>query len=154
MCEVTFSGLEELKKHLDCDHMCGFCIQKCKITNTFFSPKSNIFWSSILDIFNRPGVAGVVQQTPPWFIDKLIQLLMLFLQIFKTSNTPNPLELGGWNLYTMFITSCVSCVICHMSHITCLLWHVMCHMSCVTCHKSCVTCKKTNKQKTCWTYSL
>ena len=64
MCEVTFSGLEELNKHLDCDHMCRFCIQKCKIPNTFL-PKSNIFWSSILDIFNRPHVAGAVLQTPP-----------------------------------------------------------------------------------------
>ena len=96
-------------------------------------------------IINRPGVAGAVLQTPPSLIDSSIHPLWKYLQTIITSK---PLELGTWNVDTMFTipyVSHMSRVMCHVSHVTCHVSHVTCHMSCVTCHVSHVTKKNLKK---------
>ena len=37
------------------------------------------------NIINRPGVAGAVLQSPPLLINSLIDSVILFLPVFKTS---------------------------------------------------------------------
>ena len=84
-------------------------------------------------IFNRPGVAGAVLQTP----------LSLIWSSFssRSSNhfpaqTKRARELKFWeNVYPPPNVTChVSHVICHMSCVTCHMARVTCHVSCVTCH--------------------
>ena len=68
------------------------------------------------NIFNRPGVAGAVLQTPSWLSDWLSHPFPPNLQKFIN---PKPSELGSWN---------VSHVTCHMSHVTYHISHVTNHI--------------------------
>ena len=146
---------------------CQSCVWRSKTT----LPQS--FWKGfepLKTLFNRPGVAGAVLQTPPSLIDSFIHSLSDPLwKYLQKIITPKPFELGTWNFDTMFTipyVSCVTChvlcVTCHVSRVTCKNWkcfrkvleladchphcgmcHVSCvmyHVSCVMCHVSCVTC--------------
>ena len=76
-----------------------------------------------LSVFNRPGVAGAVLQTPT-----SVWSFILFLPIFKTSLLQNRMSSGPEILRQKSPPS-----MCHMSHIPR-------HMSCVSCHVSYVMC--------------
>ena len=84
-------------------------------------------------IFNRPGVAGAVLQSPPSLIHWPSHPFPPNLQDIINDK---PLELGSWNFERMFTTHNMSHVTCHMSCVTCHVSHVMCNMSHVTCHVS------------------
>ena len=73
-------------------------------------------------IFNKPGVAGAVLQSPPWFINWLREGCNKF---FWENVHP-----------TLCIMCHMSCVPCHMSCVMSHVSHVMCHLSRVTCHLS------------------
>ena len=67
-------------------------------------------------VFNRPGVAGAVLQSPPllinWFIHPLVQISSKHCQ----SQTGRARELTFWeNVHPKL------CVMCHVSHVTCHL---------------------------------
>ena len=93
-------------------------------------------------IFNKPGEAGAVLQTPLSFIHSLTQLVsqsvILCENIFKTPLIPNRESYGAEILRegSPSPTCHVSCVTCHMSHVMCHMSRVTCHVSPVTCHMS------------------
>ena len=67
-------------------------------------------------------------------IHSFIQLLMLFSQIFQTSQIPNRQSQRAEILRecSPHTISHLSCVTCHVSPVICHLSHVTCHMSHVT----------------------
>ena len=70
-------------------------------------------------IFNKPGVAGAVLQTPSSLIQSVSQSVTHPLwKYFQTIITSKPLELRTWHFDTMFTIPYVSHVTCHMSHVT------------------------------------
>ena len=71
-------------------------------------------------VFNRPGIAGAVLQTPPSFVN------CLFLQIFRTPSLPNHRSEGAEILREGLGGTF------HVSHVTCHASRVICHMSCAT----------------------
>ena len=81
-------------------------------------------------LFNRPGVARAVLQSPLSFIDWFITLLTdPSVKIFSNhsqSQTGRAGIMRKFSFHTM----------CHMSHVTYHVSHVMCHLSWVTCHLS------------------
>ena len=85
-------------------------------------------------IVTRPVVAWAVLQTPSSFVKWHSHPFPPNLQ---NINAPKLLDLGTWNFETMFTTSCLSRVMCHMTCFTC-------HMTCFTCHMSHVTCQVSN----------
>ena len=82
-------------------------------------------------IFNRPGVARAVLQSPPWLINSVTHPLVKISSKHSQSQTGRARVLKFWeNVHpTLCVTCHVSCVTCHLSHVTC-------HMSPVTCHTS------------------
>ena len=76
-------------------------------------------------LFNRPGVAGAVLQTPLSPTDSITHDLWKYLQY---TFTLKPKELGAQIVREGSPPP------------TCLVSRVMHHMSCVTCHMSCVIC--------------
>ena len=65
-------------------------------------------------IFNRPGVAGAVLQTPLYLIKYYIQLIIICENIFKTLYIPNCKSQGA-----EMLRECLPpCVICQVSGIT------------------------------------
>ena len=80
-------------------------------------------------VFNRPGVARAVLQSPPLLIHSLSHPSFQISSKHCQSETGRGRELKfGENIHTILS------VMCHMSCVTC-------HMSCVTCHVSPVTCQ-------------
>ena len=81
-----------------------------------------------VSVFNRPGVAGAVIQSPlsliKWVSNPLVQISFKHYH----SQTWRARELKFWE--SVHPTICVKC------HVSC----VMCHVSPVTCHVSAVTC--------------
>ena len=94
-------------------------------------------------VFNRPGVAGAVLQTPLSLIESVSQFVSQWAFSSKSSKycksqSGRARELPFWeNVYPpQHVTCHMSCVTCHMSHVTCNKSHFMCHVSHVTCNKS------------------
>ena len=54
----------------------------------------------------------------PGFLNTLIWIILFSINL-QNPITPKPLELGTWNFDTIFVTSYVSGVRCHMSHVRC-----------------------------------
>ena len=82
-------------------------------------------------VFNRPGVVGAVLHIALSFIHSFSQLVSLFLQIFKISNSKSK---GAESL-----RECSPPTTCHMSYVMCHVSHIMCHISRVKYHVSNVT---------------
>ena len=120
--------------HCAVAHVClGNCIiqhKKLNIINLY------CFIDSLYYIFNRPGVAGAVLETPPSLIDRVSK------QSFssKSSKHHKFQTITARHLKCLHKVHHQSCVMCHMSCITCHVSCVMCHVSCVTCHVSPDTC--------------
>ena len=76
-------------------------------------------------VFNRPGVAGAVLQTPSWFIHWVSHLLFKISSKHSQFQTERARELIFWeNVHpTIYFMCHVSYVTCHMSHVTCQ-WRV------------------------------
>ena len=74
------------------------------------------------NIFNRPGVARAVLQSPPLLIYAFIRCVIFLFRIFKTRFLPNR---KGWG--AKILRKCSPLTRCHMSC-------VICHVSCVKCH--------------------
>ena len=85
-------------------------------------------------IFNRPGSAWAVLQTPLSLTDYK-SLSDPLWKYFRIPVLPKPKELGVEILREFSFPT-----FCHISHATCRMSHVMRHMSCVTCHVSHVRC--------------
>ena len=84
-------------------------------------------------VFNRPGVAGAVLQSPSWFIIWLIHwatdpLIKIFSN-YSQSQTGRARELKCWENVRPTL-----CVMCNASRVLCHVSPVTCHMSCVICH--------------------
>ena len=99
-------------------------IQTYRHVNTMTDPAQRAESVNIW-IFNSPGVAGAVLQTPSSFIQWFIK--WCFVQIFSKdclSQTVRAGELIFWeNVHpTPYVTCHVSHVMCHMSHVTCNLY--------------------------------
>ena len=112
----------------------------------FFSPqlRSALEPESLLklilyfDMFNRPGAAGAVLQTPLSLINWLIE--SSFVEISSEHLHSKTVRAGKLKFGEKVLLPHLSCVTCHMSRVMCHMSGVTCHMSGVTCHMSCVTC--------------
>ena len=126
--------------------------------------KNLIYKTCVSYIFNRPGVAGAVLQSPLLLIRwvgnssyvKISSKHLHFqtvrareLKLLEKVHLPQRFEcyVSHVTCHMSRVTCHVSHVMCHMSFVTCQVSHEMCHMSCVTCHEShvmfhmpCVTC--------------
>ena len=91
---------------------------------------------SHVSIFNRPGVAGVVLQTPL----SLIHWLSEWAFSSKPSNHHYTQTIRARKLKLWDNVHLPPCVICHVSN-------VLCHVSGVRCHMSGVTCQVSNVKK-------
>ena len=74
------------------------------------------------NLFNRPGVAGAVLQTPLWLSDKFIQ--SSFPSKSSTHHYSQTVRAGEFTFWenvhpTPHVTYPVSHAICHMSHVKC-----------------------------------
>ena len=67
-------------------------------------------------IINRSCVTRAVLQTPPLLINWLSNPFWKYLQ---NTFTPKPWELGSWHFEVRFTSPLQSCVMCHMSCVTC-----------------------------------
>ena len=95
---------------------CDFCRKK---TSLWY------FLSVVFSVFNRPGVAGAVLQSPPWLINAL-SLVMVCGNIFKVPSIPNHKSWGAEIFERTFTPH-------HVSHVTCPMSRVRCHMSLFYC---------------------
>ena len=104
----------------------------CKLRRKLRNAKIYPLYVPILQIINRPGVAGAVLQSPPLLTYLLIKSAFSsrYSQHHK-SQTVRAGQLKFWeNVHT------TPCGMCHVSGVTCQVSPVTCHVSRVTCHMS------------------
>ena len=87
-----------------------------------------ISWNHVIDslfcisypLFNRPGVATAVLQSPPWFIKWVSHPLLQISFKLCQSQTERARDLKFWeNVHPTLCVLChVSCVTCHVSRVT------------------------------------
>ena len=117
----------EIHKYLDLSQ--AHCTLPSSKLNTFLQHTAySLTFSTKHVMFNRPGVAGAVLQTPASLIKSVAQSSFSSKSSkHHNSQTVWPRELTFWeNVHP------TQYVMCHLSHVTC-------HLSCVTCHLSHVT---------------
>ena len=87
--------------------------------------------AKLLQLFNRPGVAGAVLQSPPSLIDSFVNRVIILFRIFKTLSIPNRKR---WR--ADILRECSPPTMCQISRVTCQVSGVMCQVSCVRCQVS------------------
>ena len=89
-------------------------------------------------IFNRPGVAGAVLQSPL----SLIHWLRSFSSKSSKHHKSKTIRASDLKFChnVHLLTQCSPHVMCHASCVTCHMSPLMCHLSHVTCHVAPVTC--------------
>ena len=84
----------------------------------------------LMQIINRPCVAGAVLQSPPYLINSVSDLIVKIWSKHSQSQTGRAMKLKFWENVDPTL-----CVMWHVSYVTC-------HMSPVTCHLLPITYKK------------
>ena len=108
---------------------------------------AGIVLTSICSIFNRPGVAGGVLQTPPLLINSLIHWLSNWWFVEMSSKLYISQTVRGRKLKFWDNAHYPLCFMCHVSRVTCHISRVRCHMSHETWNKIKIKSRKWIKKK-------